>query len=266
MLIDTHCHLVTSKYSDVSSVIEDSRVLGVTHMITQATHREDWQANLDLAATYPDAVSCCLATHPTEVTSVTDADMQQLEQLCRTHPIAAIGEAGLDYYWPAPEGWTEDRYRAWQHEILERHFDLAARLGLNISIHTRDRKGSACFEDALAIARGFPKVRPVFHCFVGTQVQAEAVFEQLDGMISFTGVLTFKKMEELQAIARWCPSERFMLETDAPYLSPEPYRGKLNIPGRTRFVAEKIAELRAVSLDEIAAQTWANAQRFFRLS
>ncbi len=265
MLIDTHCHLVTSKYTDISSVITDSHALGVSHMITQATHRGDWQANLDLASTYPNAVSCCLATHPTEVCAITDDDMQQLERLCCSHRVAAIGEAGLDYYWPAPEGWSEERYRAWQQEILERHFDLAARLGLNISIHTRDRKGSACFEDAFAIARAFPRVRPVFHCFVGSQAQAKAVFEQLDGMISFTGVVTFKKMEELQQLARWCPSERVMLETDAPYLSPEPYRGKLNIPGRTRFVAEKLAELRAESLDEIAAQTTANAQQFFRL-
>ncbi len=264
MLIDTHCHLVTPKYNDIAQLIADSSDLGVKHMITQGTHRKDWQGSIDLALAYPESISSCLAVHPTDAATVTDDDMVELERLCHAHPQVAIGEAGLDYYWPAPEGWTEQRYRARQHELLEQHFALAEKLGLNISIHTRDRKGSACFDDALAIARQFPRVRPVFHCFIGTQQQAEAIFGELDGMISLTGIVTFKKTDELQSVATWCPADRLMLETDAPYLSPEPYRGELNIPGRTRFIAEKIAELRRVSLEEIAHITTENAKRFFR--
>ena len=105
----------------------------------------------------------------------------------------------------------------------------------------------------------------MFHCFIGSKEQANAVFEQLDGMVSFTGIITFKKTADVQAVATWAPLERIMLETDSPYLSPEPHRGKLNIPGRTRFVAEKLAALRGISLDEVAAATTANACRFFRL-
>jgi TatD DNase family protein len=105
----------------------------------------------------------------------------------------------------------------------------------------------------------------VFHCFIGSKEQANAVFEQLDGMVSFTGIITFKKTADVQAVATWAPLERIMLETDSPYLSPEPHRGKLNIPGRTRFVAEKLAALRGISLDEVAAVTTANACGFFRL-
>ncbi len=266
MIIDTHCHLITPKYHDIPQLIADSRALGVGHVITQGTHRKDWQASIDLATLYPDYISSCLAVHPTDATTTSDEDMVELERLCLAHPQVAIGEAGLDYYWPAPEGWTEEAYRARQHELLEQHFSLAEKLGLNISIHTRDRKGSQCFEDALAIARNFPKVKPVFHCFIGTQAQAEAIFSELDGMISITGIVTFKKTDELQAVARWCPTERLMLETDAPFLSPEPHRGELNIPGRTRFVAEKIAQLRGVSLEEIAAATTANARSFFRFA
>ncbi len=266
MLIDTHCHLVTTKYSDMAQVIADSLELGVTHMITQGTHRKDWQGSIDLAAAHPEVISSCLAVHPTDAASVNDDDMQELERLCLAHPQVAIGEAGLDYYWPAPEGWTEEAYRARQQELLEQHFALAEKLGLNISIHTRDRKGSACFDDTMAIARQFPRVRPVFHCFIGTQQQADAIFNELDGMISITGIVTFKKTEDLQAVVTNSPADRIMLETDAPYLSPAPYRGELNIPGRTRFVAEKIAELRGISLEEIAHITTENAKRFFRFA
>ena len=105
----------------------------------------------------------------------------------------------------------------------------------------------------------------MFHCFIGSKTQADSIFEKLDGMVSFTGIITFKKTTDVQEVASWAPLERVMLETDSPYLSPEPHRGKLNIPGRTRFVAEKMAALRGISLEEVAAATTANARRFFRL-
>lgn len=266
MIIDTHCHLVSSKYDDMELVRENSIALGVTHCISQGTHPRDWKKNLELAARWPEFVSSCLAVHPTDCTEVKEEDMALLEELCHAYPQAAIGEAGLDYYWNPPEGWTDERYRRCQHELLERHFQLAKDLGLNISIHTRDKSGSACFEDAVAIARQFPGVRPVFHCFIGTQQQAETIFSELDGMLSFTGLITFKKTENVQAVAAWCPADRFMLETDAPFLSPEPFRGHVNIPGRTRYVAEKMAQLRGISLDEVAALTTQNARNFFRLN
>ncbi len=266
MIIDTHCHLVTTKYPDIATVLEESYQLGVTHSITQGTHRKDWQGSIELAQLYPDRVSSTLAVHPTDAPSVQDGDMEELERLCLEHPQAAIGETGLDYWWPAPEGWTEENYRRRQHELLEQHFALAEKLGLNISLHTRDRKGTACFDDTFAIAKNFPKVRPVFHCFIGNQTQAEAIFAELNGLISITGIVTFKKVEDLQDIATWCPADRLMLETDAPFLSPEPYRGQLNIPGRTYYVAKKIAELRSQSLEEVAHFTTENAKSFFRLS
>ncbi len=265
MIIDTHCHLASSKYDSIPDLITASRADGVMRAISQGTHVSDWQANLDLAREYPDFISSCLAVHPSDVASVQEGDMELLAQLCREHPQAAIGETGLDYYWPAPQGWEEKHYHARQHELLAQHYTLAQELGLNISLHTRDRKGSACFDDCFAIAKQFPKVRPVFHCFIGTQEQASRIFDELDGMISLTGIVTFKKTQELQAIAQWCPLERLMVETDAPYLSPEPFRGQLNLPGRTRYVVEKIAQLRGQSVEEVAAATTANAQCFFRL-
>lgn len=266
-IIDTHCHLVSEKYGDMDAVREESRALGVPRCVSQGTHPKDWELQLELVRRYPDFISSCLAIHPMDCTEVTEEDMARLAELCRRYPQSAIGETGLDYFWDAPEGWSEDAYHARQRLFLEKHFALAEELGLNISLHTRDKAdgvSTACFDDAFAIARQFPKVRPVFHCFIGTKAQAEAIFSELDGMVSFTGLLTFKKTEPVQAVAAWVPEDRFMLETDSPYLSPAPHRGKVNIPGRTRFVAEKVAELRGVSTEEIAALTTANAERFFR--
>ena len=266
MIIDTHCHLVSSKYEDLEQLRADSIALGVTHCISQGTRADDWEPQLEIARRMPDFVSSCLAVHPSEVTEVSDEQLAYMENLCRKYPQAAIGESGLDYYGPAPEGWSEDAYRARQRVFLERHFQLAQELGLNISLHTRDKKGLASFEDAFAIARNFPKVRPVFHCFIGNGEQAERIFSELDGLISFTGLVTFNKTEDIQAVAAWCPSDRFMVETDSPYLSPSPFRGITNIPGRTKYVVDKIAELRHVSPEEIAACTTENAKRFFRLN
>ncbi len=267
MLIDTHCHLVHPKYSDMASLRRESEELGVTHCICQGTSPRDWEAQLALVRQHPGFMSSCLAVHPSDCTEVEEEDIDRMRELCLAHPQAAIGETGLDYYWDAPEGWTEAAYRTRQRHFLEHHFALAEELGLNICLHTRDKAGhgTACFDDAVAIARNFPKVRPVFHCFIGSREQAELIFNELDGLISFTGLITFKKTEAVQNVAAWCPAERFMLETDAPYLSPEPYRGQLNIPGRTRYVAEKVAQLRGISPDEVAAVTTANARRFFRL-
>ena len=266
MLIDTHCHLASRRYEKlIETIRDDSRALGTDYCISQGTSPEDWEENLRLAAQYPDFVASCLAVHPSDCTEVNDEQWAHMQELCRKHPQAAIGETGLDYFWAAPEGWEEKAYRARQHDFLERHFALAEELGLNISLHTRDKVGCACFEDAFAIARQFPKVKPVFHCFIGTQAQAERIFSELDGMLSFTGIITFKKTEPQQAVAAWCPEDRLMVETDSPFLSPEPHRGEMNIPGRVCFVAQKLAELRGVSLEHIAELTTANAKRFFRL-
>ena len=251
----------------MAQVRAESLALGVGHCISQGTDPSNWEENLRLAAEMPEFISSCLAVHPSDCAEVNDEQWQHMVQLCHEHPQVAIGETGLDYFWDAPEGWDEKLYHARQHDFLERHFALAQELGLNISLHTRDKvgKGSACFEDAFAIARQFPGVRPVFHCFIGTREQAERIFSELDGMVSFTGIITFKKTEPQQAVAAWCPEDRLMVETDAPFLSPEPHRGELNIPGRVAFVAQKLAELRGVSPEHIAEVTTANARRFFRL-
>ncbi|MGE9267909.1 MAG: TatD family hydrolase, partial [Verrucomicrobiales bacterium] len=179
--------------------------------------------------------------------------------------VAALGETGLDYFHPAPAGWTEASYHERQRDFLRRHFTLAARHGLNIVIHTRDRHGSASFDDALAIYADFKdELRAVFHCFPGPPELAARVFE-LGGFISFTGIVTFKNAPAVQESARLCPADRFMLETDAPYLAPVPHRGERNEPAHTRLTAEKIAALRATPLSELLATCEKTTRSFFRL-
>ena len=137
---------------------------------------------------------------------------------------------------------------------------------MNIVLHTRDRKGSRSFEDALAIAGNHAgRVRPVFHCFIGDTAQAARIFDGLDGMVSFTGVATFKNAPIVAETARWCPEDRIMLETDSPYLSPEPLRGRMNEPAHLIHTARFIAVARGMELEELARLTTRNAGTFYNL-
>ncbi len=268
MLIDTHCHLASDCYAHAMDSIEErARAAGVTYCVTQGTHpNDDWEKQLALANAFPSFITPCLAVHPTEVLRIDETAIEKLATLAETQALGAIGEAGLDYYWPAPQGYVEQDYRRKQQEILEAHFEIARRCGLNISLHTRDRKSDACFADAVSIARLFPDVRPVFHCFIGTQEQAELIFRELDGFISFTGIVTFKNATAVRKTAAWCPIDRFMLETDSPYLTPEPYRGQTNEPSHVAQIAASISALRGISVEEIAERTEETARSFFRFS
>lgn len=268
MLIDTHCHLVSHRYAAVSPEELAARAIarGVGHCVSLGTERADWEEQLDLARRLPRFVTPCLAVHPTEAHLAEDGDLDVLRRLASENAVGAIGEAGLDYYWPAPEGWTEESYRRRQSELLEAHFEIARDLGLNISLHTRDRKGAASFEDAVAIARQYPSVRPVFHCFIGSREQAARVFEELGGFISLTGIVTFKNAPAVHDVAAWCPLDRLMLETDAPYLAPEPVRGTVNEPSCVRFIAERVAQLRGVPVEAVEDATTRTARRFFRMA
>jgi TatD DNase family protein len=178
--------------------------------------------------------------------------------------VAAIGETGLDYYHPAPDGWTDETYHQRQRDFLRDHFNLASELGLNVVIHTRDRTGDASFADALRIYEPFaPAVRAVFHCFPGPFEQARRVLD-LGGLVSFTGIATFKNAAEVLDAAVKCPAGTFMVETDAPYLAPVPHRGRRCEPAFTRLTAEIIATARQEPLEDLARHTGETADSFFR--
>ncbi len=266
MLTDSHCHLASHKFpaGEISSLLDRAREAGVKRVITLATCLDDIPRNLELAERFPE-VFACVGVHPCDVQDTPDDYFPVLRDFA-THPRAvAIGETGLDYYHPAPEGWTEEHYHQRQRDFLQQHFALAAELGLNIVIHTRDRKGDASFADALALYEPFAtSLQAVFHCFPGPFSQAERVLD-LGGLVSFTGIATFKNATEVLDAARQTPPGQLMVETDSPYLAPVPHRGQRCEPAYALDTARCIAEARSESLEEFSAHTENTAQSFFGL-
>lgn len=265
MLIDSHCHLGSHKFSheEMGDIITRACDHGVTRMVTLATNLEDASSNLSIANQYPE-VFAAIGIHPCDVHQTPDNYLTELERLAKNPRCVAIGETGLDYYHPAPDGWTDDSYHARQREFLDQHFHLAAKLGKNIVIHTRDRSGDTSLQDALTIYRKHAQnVRAVFHCFPFDYHSAEPLI-QLGGLVSFTGIATFKNAAIVLDTATRCPVGSFMLETDAPYLSPVPHRGQRNEPAFTRYTAEAVALSRGETLEQLAQHTSETAQLFYQ--
>jgi TatD DNase family protein len=265
MLTDSHCHLASHRFSpeEIPGLLERAASAGVTRMITLATSPGDVPANLAIAEN--PAVHACIGIHPCDVHHAPDDAVAQLAAHVDDPRVCAIGETGLDYYHPAPEGWDDAGFRERQLKFLRQHFELAAAARLNIVIHTRDREGYASFEDALAIYQEFStSVRAVFHCFIGPWENARRVLDP-GGVISLGGVATFKTAHQVRETATQCPAGSFMIETDSPYLAPEPYRGKRNEPSYARATAERIAALRGESIERLAQHTNETVAGFFRL-
>lgn len=265
MLTDSHAHLASHRFSagEVPDLVSRAAAVEVTRIVSLATALDDLQANLEIAATHP-GVHACIGIHPCEVHEAPDDALAQIAAHVGDPRVCGLGETGLDYYHPAPEGWEESAYRARQHEFLHAHFQLAATCGLNVVIHTRDRRGADSFEDALTIYKEYAdKTRAVFHCFIGPWENARRVLD-LGGLVSFGGVTTFKNAQEVRDTAAQCPDGTFLIETDSPYLAPDPHRGQRNEPALVRHVAERLAQLRGQSLAELGAHTSQAAAAFFR--
>ena len=265
-MTDSHCHLGSHKFTsdEIPDLIARAHENGVHRMITLATDPVDLAINLEIAHRFEE-VSACIGIHPCDVHECPD----DFESILRPHladpKVAAIGETGLDYFHPAPEGWTDEDSHARQRDFLRRHFQLAKDAGLNIVIHTRDKSGTKSFDDALELYAEFSAdVRAVFHCFPGPPELAERVFAA-GGLISFTGIATFKNAQAVVDTVKASPSGSFMLETDSPYLAPTPHRGKRCEPGFTRFTAEAIATQRGSTLESLTTETEAVVESFFRL-
>ena len=265
MLTDSHCHLASHRFQpeEIPHLLERARAAGVGRMVTLATSLENTPANLALAEN--PMIHACVGIHPCDVHHAPDDAVARLSAFTSDPRVCAIGETGLDYYHPAPEGWDERSFRDRQLDFLRRHFELASAARLNVVIHTRDQTGHASFEDALAIYQDFHTlVRAVFHCFIGPWENARRVLD-LGGLGSFGGVATFKTAHQVRETADQCPAGSFMVETDAPYLAPEPHRGKRNEPAFVRETAERLAELRGESLEALALHTDKTVRAFFRL-
>ncbi len=287
MLIETHAHLDYPDFApDFEDVLRRATEAGVTRIITIGTSIESSRRAVALAEKYPN-VFAVVGVHPTYVEESGEDVITPLRELAQNPRVVGIGETGLDYHsLPslelAKDGKTtqvfikalqtstdeqieaeihDGAYKSKQASLFEQQLDLAAELGLNVVIHQRD-----AWDDALEIMRAYTgKVRGVFHCFGGSLEQASEVID-LDHLVSFTGIVTFKNGASVREVAAKVPLWKFMVETDCPYLAPVPFRGKRCEPAHTRIVAESIASARGISLVEIAEATTETAEKFFRFN
>ena len=263
MLVDSHCHLAFPQFgAELDAIIGRAVEAGVTRIVSISTDLEDSAQNIELAARFPGIVFPAVGIHPCDVQSVAgDPGWQDRLRELASHPsVVAIGEIGTDHYHPPKNGQSEEEYHALQDDVFRAQMELAVELGKNIVVHTRD--SLAHTTALLSPYKG--KLRAVLHCFTSPWELAEPLVA--DGhLISFTGVATFKNAAEVQGCASEAAPGSFMVETDAPFLAPVPFRGKRNEPAYTRHTAEHIASLRSMGLGELAGETTATAERFFSL-
>lgn len=252
MLIDSHCHLDFPDFADeLDAVVARARAAEVERMVTISTRIRRHSEVLAIAERFPD-VYCSIGTHPHYAHEELDVSAAELVTLSRAAKVVAIGEAGLDYHYDnSPRGAQERGFRT--------HIAAARETGLPLVIHSREADDDTA--RILEEEMGKGAFAAVLHCFTGGRELARRAVA-LGHFISFTGILTFKKSEELRAIAAGLPVDRILVETDAPYLAPGKYRGKRNEPAYVVETAKVLAETRGVSVDAIAQQTTAN---FFRL-
>lgn len=254
-LIDTHAHLTLGKMAeDVDGVLRRSCDAGVSSWITVGTNTKENQQVAELAAKY-EKLYAAVGIHPHDAKDVSEADLAELELLAGRDKVAALGEMGLDFHYDFSP-------RQVQKDIFAKQLELAAKLNMPVIIHSRE-----AFDETIEILDEFrgrvDKV--VFHCFGGDADQARFIIEQ-GWYISFTGVVTFKNAHTTREAARAVPLDRMMVETDCPYMSPEPMRKqKDNEPALMVHTARFLAELKNVSFDEFARVTTATARQFFEL-
>jgi len=257
---DTHAHLASSRFSDgIEPILERARKAGVGRILSISCDEEDVAANLKLSALHP-GVFATAGVHPCYVHEVGGADWpERMRALATRSEIVAIGEIGLDFYHPPQDGGSVDAWRTRQHEVFEAMLQLAADLAKPVVVHQRESG-----PEVLAVLARFPTVRAVLHCFTGGPTEAEKALAA-GHWLSFTGVLTYPKSTEIREAAALVPTDRILLETDSPYLAPIPFRGKSCEPAMVRQTAITLAEVKGLSLDEIADLTSRNAERFFGL-
>jgi TatD DNase family protein len=259
-VIDTHCHLNFDGYdADRDAVIARAAEAGVTRMINPGVEAESSRAAVALAAQY-SGIYAAVGIHPNDTAQFAPGDLTEIEALAKTAKVVAIGEIGLDYHW-------DDSPKAMQFAAFEAQLALAARLELPVIIHNREAS-----EDVIAIleawARDLPpalRQRPgVLHSFSAPQMIAERALAA-GFYLGFTGPITYKNADDLRRVAASVPTDRLLVETDGPYLTPTPYRGKRNEPAYIPIMVERLASLHRVTPAEMAAATTANAERLFRL-
>ena len=253
MLFDTHAHMDDRAFdADREALLAALPEQGIGLLMNPGCSLESSRNASALSRQY-DYIYAAVGSHPDAADEVDDEVLEEYRKLCKLNPkIKAIGEIGLDYHY-------EDIPRQIQQKAFRAQMALAQELGLPVIVHERE-----AHEDGMGIVEEFPEVTGVFHCYSGSAEMAKQLIKR-GWYIGFTGVLTFKNARKAVEVAASIPLERIVLETDCPYMSPEPFRGKRNDPGKLYRMAEKLAEIRGLSVEEVHAITMENGKRLYRM-
>ena len=253
MIFDSHAHYDDESFNeDREDVIKEIRENGVINVLNCGASMEGARDSFKLANKY-DFFYAAVGIHPENAYELTEENYEEIKEMTKNPKVRAIGEIGLDYYW------EENPPREKQKEVFRKQMELAKELNMPVVIHDRDAHG-----DTLEIMKEFPEVKGVVHCFSGS-VEFACECLKLGYYIGFTGVVTFKNSKKIVEVAKEVPLERMLVETDAPYMAPTPNRGKRNRSDYIKFIIEKIAEVKELSVEEVSNATIENAKNLLKI-
>ena len=255
MFFDTHAHLNAEQFNDdLQEVIDRALAEGISRIVVVGFDRLTIKRAMELAEQY-EFIYASVGWHPVDAIDMKDEDLLWIEELAGHPKVVALGEMGLDYYW-------DKSPKEIQKEVLRKQIQLAKKVKLPIIIHNRDATA-----DIVEILReeGAKEVGGIMHCFSGSPEVAKECVE-MNFYISLGGPVTFKNARKPKEVAEVIPLEKLLIETDCPYLAPHPYRGKRNEPSYVKLVAEQIAEIKEISVDEVARVTTENAKKLFGIN
>ena len=250
-IFDTHAHYDSNGFAaDRDEILSALPAAGVGLVVDPGCELESSRAALALAERYP-FVYAAVGIHPSDCAGTGEAEFAALRKLCGHEKVVAVGEIGLDYYW------KDNPSKEFQQTVFRRQIELAIELDLPVIVHDREAHG-----DSLAIVLDYPEARGVFHCFSGSPEMAEELLKR-GWFLGFDGPITYKNAQKAPEVAAVTPLDRIVVETDSPYLTPVPFRGKRNDSRYLPYVIEKLAEWKGVSPEEMVRITWENGLRLF---
>ena len=251
-MIDAHAHITNDCYNDVDEVLERAKESGVTKVVCSAFNLLSSQNAFSLAKKYPN-VFANVGFHPENVGEIEKKSLAEIEKMAKDEKVVAIGEIGLDYH---SEGFDREK----QKEFFVKQIEIANALKKPIVVHSREAMG-----DTIEILKKHPPICPsLMHCYSGS-LESAKILMNLGFFFSIGGVVTFKNARSLLEVVENIPLDRLLLETDCPFMTPVPYRGQRNEPKNVVYVADKIARLKGVSIEEVASVTTENAKRLFKI-
>ncbi|MEG7336877.1 YchF/TatD family DNA exonuclease [Bacillus subtilis] len=255
MLFDTHAHLNAEQYdTDLEEVIERAKAEQVNRIVVVGFDRPTITRAMEMIEAY-DFIYAAIGWHPVDAIDMTEEDLAWIKELSVHEKVVAIGEMGLDYHW-------DKSPKEIQKEVFRKQIALAKEVNLPIIIHNRDAT-----EDVVTILKeeGAEAVGGIMHCFTGSAEVARECMK-MNFYLSFGGPVTFKNAKKPKEVVKEIPNDRLLIETDCPFLTPHPFRGKRNEPSYVKYVAEQIAELKGMTFEEVASITTENAKRLFRIN